>query len=124
LNRPSLSEVQESLKTAEETGGERVVKHLLTAAACAAVAVFAVQCTDRYWNESDFVKAVAACETVPTVTVEKASDFDSTYQVKGSDLALAAMKSKNDCVKDVLTFFEKTASLRPVITIDKGDYAQ
>jgi hypothetical protein len=36
-------------------------------------------------------------------------------------VVLAAMQTKNECVKDVLEFYQKTASMRPVITIDKDD---
>jgi len=120
LIKPTLSEMQENLKAVEETARERIVKHALTAVACASVAIFAVQCTDRYWNESDFVKAVAACDVTPTVRVEQPGPNVDTA-LSGTELAMATIRSKNDCVKDVLNFFERTASMRPVITMDKDD---
>jgi hypothetical protein len=120
LEKPTISEVQDTLRKIEETAIERIIKHLLTAAACAVVAIFAVQCTDRYWNESDFVKAVAACDVAPTLKVDQVGP-DRTIELGSKDIVLAAMQAKNECVKDVLEFYQKTATMRPVITIDKDD---
>lgn len=120
MSKPTISEVQEHLKAVEETALERITKHALTVVACAVVAVFVVQCTDRYWNESDFVKAIATCDLVPTVRIDQPGPNTSAI-LSGSEIAMATIKSKNDCVKDVLQFYERTASLRPVITIDKDD---
>ena len=120
MNRPTISEVQETMKAVEETARERLLKHSITAFACALVGVFLVQCSDSYWNESDFVKAIQNCEIVPSVTVEQAGT-DFTSILSGSELAVALIKSKNECIKDVLDFYEKTASMRPIITIDKND---
>jgi hypothetical protein len=120
LNKPTISEVQEALKTVEETAQERVIKHAATAMACAVVAVFAVQCTDRYWNESDFVKAVQACDISTTLKVDQPGP-DQSITLGSKDVVLAAMQAKNECVKGVLEFYQKTASMRPVITIDKDD---
>jgi hypothetical protein len=120
LDKPTISEFQEALKTVEETARERIVKHVATAAACAIVAVFAVQCTDRYWNESDFVKAVAACDISTTLKVDQPGP-DQTVTLGSKDVVLAAMQAKNECVRGVLDFYQKTASMRPVITIDKDD---
>ncbi|NTF17763.1 hypothetical protein G6L37_05070 [Agrobacterium rubi] len=120
MNRPTISEVQESLKSVEETSRERIFKHGLTAVACAVVAIFVVQCTDRFWNESDFVKAVAACDMVPTVRLDQPGP-DATAVLSGTELAIETIRSKNECVKDVLAFYERTATMRPVITINKDD---
>jgi hypothetical protein len=120
LDKPTISEFQEALKTVEETARERIVKHVATAAACAVVAIFTVQCTDRYWNESDFVKAVAACDVNTTLAVDQIGP-NQTIKLDSKDVVLAAMQTKNECVKDVLEFYQKTASMRPVITIDKDD---
>lgn len=120
MDKPTISEFQEALKTVEETARERIVKHVATAAACAIVAVFAVQCTDRYWNESDFVKAVAACDISTTLKVDQPGP-DQTVTLGSKDVVLAAMQAKNECVRGVLDFYQKTASMRPVITIDKDD---
>lgn len=120
MSKPTISEVQEKLRTVEETAQERIVKHTATAIACAVVAVFAVQCTDRYWNESDFVKAVAGCDISTTLKVDQPGP-DQAIALSSKDVVLAAMQAKNECVKDVLEFYQKTASMRPVITIDKDD---
>lgn len=120
MTRPTLSEAQEKLNAVEETAQERIVKHTASAIACAVVAVFLVQCTDRYWNESDFVKAVAACNSTATIKVQQ-SGPDTIAKLSSEGVVLQAMKSKNECVKDVLEFYQKTATLRPVITIDKDD---
>ncbi len=120
MSKPTISEVQETLRTVEETAQERIVKHAATAVACAVVAVFAVQCTDRYWNESDFVKAVQACDVAPTLKVDQTGP-DLAIALSSKDVVLAAMQAKNECVTGVLEFYQKTASMRPVITIDKDD---
>lgn len=120
MSKPTISEVQANLKVVEETARERLIKHAITASACALTAVFVVQCTDRYWNETDFVKAIAACDVTPTVRL-KQPGTDVSAVLSGTELAMATIKSKNDCVKDVLSFYEQTASMRPVITIDKQD---
>jgi hypothetical protein len=120
LDKPTISDVQDMLKTVEETARERIIKHVATAAACAVVAVFAVQCTDKYWNESDFVKAVAACEVTATLKLDQPGP-DQAITLSSKDVVLAAMQTKNECVKDVLEFYNKTASMRPVITINKDD---
>jgi hypothetical protein len=120
LDKPTISDVQDMLKTVEETARERIIKHVATAAACAVVAMFAVQCTDRYWNESDFVKAVAACDVTATLKLDQPGP-DQTITLSSKDVVLAAMQTKNECVKDVLEFYNKTASMRPVITINKDD---
>lgn len=120
MDKPTISDVQDMLKTVEETARERIIKHVATAAACAVVAMFAVQCTDRYWNESDFVKAVAACDVTATLKLDQPGP-DQTITLSSKDVVLAAMQTKNECVKDVLEFYNKTASMRPVITINKDD---
>jgi hypothetical protein len=120
LDKPTISDVQDMLKTVEETARERIIKHVATAAACAVVAMFAVQCTDRYWNESDFVKAVAACDVTATLKLDQPGP-DQTITLSSKDVVLAAMQTKNECIKDVLEFYNKTASMRPVITINKDD---
>lgn len=120
LDKPTISEVQDTLRKIEETAIERIIKHCLTAAACAVVAIFAVQCTDRYWNETDFVKAVAKCDVSTTLTVNQPGP-DAKIALDSKDVVLAAMQTKNECVKSVLEFYQSTATMRPVITIDKDD---
>lgn len=120
MSKPTISEVQETLKVVEETARERLLKHSITAFACAFVSIFFVQCTDRYWNESDFVKAVKNCEVIPSVTINQVGP-DPSKVLSGSELAADVIASKNDCIKAVLDFYQKTASMRPIITIDKND---
>jgi hypothetical protein len=115
LSRPTIPEDQEKPQTAEKLDKERIIKHGMTVAACAFVAILVVQCAERYWNESDFSKAIGACNVKTSLKVDQA-ELGSLENV-----AVAAMQAKNECIKGVLEFYQKAGAMRPIITIDKND---